>query len=330
MIEPTLGIDVSKKDLYLTLIIDDQSFFIKTENTNSGFKKISDWLKKHSINSVKTCLESTGIYSLNIADYLYNQGHKVSIVNPKCIHAFAKSKLSRHKNDKIDSYIIADYASKYELRLYKPADLLMSKLRGLYNCRKNLEKQNRQIVNFLESEEHLPKEVCKTYKKLLKTLLYEKAEIEEKIDTLISNDEFLNKDIENMQTIPGIGKKTAIAILSEFPNIKLFNNARQFASFAGLTPREYSSGTSVNKKSKISKMGSSKLRQALYFPAMSAMRSSANMIKFAQKLKVKGKNGKVIVVAIMRKLLHLVFGVLKNNTAFDANFQDNKHVIKKT
>lgn len=107
--------------------------------------------------------------------------------------------------------------------------------------------------------------------------------------------------------------------MAEVPNIRDFNSAREFAAFAGLTPKHHSSGTSISKKSKISKIGSGKLRNALYFPAMSSMRSSHDMIKFAQKLR-KGKNGKVIVVAIMRKLLHLVFGVSKNNSAFKYNF----------
>lgn len=97
MSEPVLGIDVSKKDLSLTLIIGDKSFFLKVDNNNHGFKKICSWLKKCYIKQVKTCLESTGIYSLNIANYLYDQGHRVSIINPACINAFAKSKLSRHK-----------------------------------------------------------------------------------------------------------------------------------------------------------------------------------------------------------------------------------------
>jgi len=103
MSEPVLGIDVSKKDLSLTLIINDKSFFLNVNNDNQGFKKICSWLKKYNIKQVKTCLESTGIYSLDIANYLYNQGHKVSIVNPACINAFSKSKLSRHKTDKVDS-----------------------------------------------------------------------------------------------------------------------------------------------------------------------------------------------------------------------------------
>ena len=320
MSEPSLGIDVSKKDLSLTLIINDKSFFLKVDNNNHGFKKICSWLKKYNIKQVKTCLESTGIYSLDIANYLYDQGHRVSIINPACINAFAKSKLSRHKTDKVDSYIIAEYAGKYDLRPYKPADPLMSELRALYNCRINLEKQNRQVQNFLESKTHLPIDVCKIYHKLSKHLINEINKIQQKIDTLISSSEQLSQDIEVMQTVPGIGKKTAVTILAEVPNIRAFNSAREFAAFVGLTPKHHSSGTSISKKSRISKIGSGKLRNALYFPAMSSMRSSPDMIKFAQKLRSKGKNGKVIVVAIMRKLLHLVFGVLKNNSAFKYNF----------
>lgn len=143
---------------------------------------------------------------------------------------------------------------------------------------------------------------------------------QQKIDKLISSSEQLNQDIEYMQTIPGIGKKTAVTILAEVPNIRNFSNARALAAFAGLTPKHCSSGTSINKKSKISKIGSSKLRNALYFPAMSSMRCNHDMIKFVQKLRNKGKNGKVIVIAIMRKLLHLVFGLLKNNSSFKYNF----------
>ena len=224
------------------------------------------------------------------------------------------------KTDKVDSYIIAEYASKNNLRTYKPADPLISELKALYNCRINLEKQNRQIQNYLESKAHFPDDVCRTYNKLSKHLINEIDKIQQKIDYLINSSEQLNQDIKTMQTIPGIGKKTAITILSEVPNIRDFNSAREFAAFAGLTPKHYSSGTSISKKSRISKIGSSKLRNSLYFPAMSAMRSSAEMIKFAQKLRSKGKNGKVIVIAIMRKLLHLVFGILKNNSTFKSNF----------
>ena len=104
-------------------------------------------------------------------------------------------------------------------------------------------------------------------------------------------------------------------------NIRDFEDARQLAAFAGLTPREYQSGSSIRKRRKISKMGCCSLRKALYCPAMSAMQHNVLMKEFATKLKSKGKCGKVIVVAIMRKLLHIIFGVIKNKTTFDAGLR---------
>ena len=129
-----VGIDVSKNDLSITMIINDNSNYCNITNDKKGFKEFSKWLKLHKVEKIKACMESTGIYSLAFGDYLFSQKHEVSIVNPACIHAFAKSKLSRHKTDKVDSKIIAEYASKYKLKPYIPTDPVMLKLRSLYNC----------------------------------------------------------------------------------------------------------------------------------------------------------------------------------------------------
>lgn len=100
-------------------------------------------------------MEATGIYSLAFADYLFEEGHEVSIVNPVCINAFAKSKLSRHKTDEVDSKIISEYASKYELRPYIPTDQGVLKLRNLYDCIINLENEHRKFQNYLEARESI-------------------------------------------------------------------------------------------------------------------------------------------------------------------------------
>ncbi|WP_342272230.1 transposase [Candidatus Tisiphia endosymbiont of Parasteatoda lunata] len=122
-----------------------------------------------------------------------------------------------------------------------------------------------------------------------------------------------------MQTIPGIGKTTAVAILAEAPDLESFSNARQLAAYAGLTPKHKTSGTSVRGKTSISKIGSSNLRKALYFPAIVAKKHNPLFKEFTQKLSSKGKPAKVIIVAIMRKLLHIIFGVVKNKTSFNPN-----------
>ncbi|KJV54864.1 transposase IS116/IS110/IS902 family protein [Orientia chuto str. Dubai] len=108
-----------------------------------------------------------------------------------------------------------------------------------------------------------------------------------------------------MQTIPGIGRITAVAILAESPDIESFSNARQLAAYAGLTPKHKTSGTSIKGKSTISKIGSVNLRSALYFPAIVAKNHNPIFKQFIQKLSSKGKPTKVIIVAIMRKLLIL-------------------------
>lgn len=314
-----VGIDVSKKELSITMIIDDKSYYCSVANSKDGFKNFSLWLNSHKVDKVTACMEATGIYGIAIADYLFKQNHLVSIVNPACINAFAKSKLSRHKNDRVDSKIIAEYAGKYELKSYIPSDPTILELRNIYDCIENLKDQYRKLQNYLECREHLASEVVKTYEKLCASLLKEIEKLEQKIDEILDNNVELKEKVGNIQTIPGIGKKTAVAVISSVSDMKVFKNGREFAAFAGLTPREYQSGTSVKKRSRISKIGSSRLRKALYFPAMSAMQHNPLMKNFAAKLKLSGKCGKVILVAIMRKLAHIIFGLIKHNTIFDIN-----------
>lgn len=319
MFKAIVGIDVSKNSLSTAVITNDKSHQFDVTNNKSGFQKLHKWLKKSSINKAKICMEATGIYGISCADYFYDQGYDVSIVNPACINSFAKSKLSRHKTDKVDSLIIAEYASKYDTRIYSPKDPVMLELKDLYRCLQNIKAQQMQINNFMECKDHLTKEACKCYNRISKYLNKEISNIEQEIDKLLSKNNELKEHVENISTIPGIGKITAIAVLAETPDLSLFKNARELAAFAGLTPKHYSSGISINKQTRISKIGSKTLRQALYFPAISAKKHNPAFKNFINKMKNKGKKAKVIVVAIMRKLLHMIFGIIKNKNQFDPN-----------
>jgi transposase len=197
------------------MIINDKTHYCSVANNKDGFKEFAKWIRSHKVDKIKACMESTGIYSLAFADYLSEQGHQVSIVNPACINAFAKSKLSRHKTDKIDSKIIAEYASKYELKPYVPTDHAILNLRNLYDCIDNLENQHRKLQNYLEAREHLSFVVIKTYEKLCSHLLREIEKLENEIESLLNDNAALKEDIDNIQTIPGIGKKTAMALLTK-------------------------------------------------------------------------------------------------------------------
>jgi transposase len=318
-----LGIDVSKKELSIALLFEGSYKKCKITNDLKGFKELTNWLKAQGASQVKACMEATGSYGEMIADYLYEQDHQVHIVNPACIKAFAKSKLSRHKTDEVDALLIAEYASKNDLRDYKPKDPALKELRSLYRCSQNLKQQQTQVSNFLENEQCLPKSVQRIYKNLGIHIEKQIETITLTIDQVLSRRESLKQDCENLQSIPGIGKTTAIAILAEMPDISSLENARQLAAYAGLTPCHRTSGTSLRGKSFLSKMGSPSLRKALYFPAITAKNHNPLLKAFAQKLAKKGKHTMVIIGAIMRKLLHIVFGIIKHKTPFNPNLLQN-------
>ena len=135
---------------------------------------------------------------------------------------------------------------------------------------------------------------------------------------IISADNDLVLRFNNLCTVTGIGRDTAIAVLAELPRIESFSSARELAAFVGLTPKHTTSGSSVCKRSKISKIGLSTLRKALFFRAISAMRFNEYFNEFALKLEKLGKAKKTIICAIMRKLVHVIFGILKHKEVFTA------------
>ena len=320
MSKTILGIDVSKKELVVALLMKDSSIHKKKfANDKGGFNSLLKWLKFKKINDIKICMEATGNYSTAIADFLYDLSYEVNVVNPACIKAFAGSKLTRTKTDELDAVIIAQYASKSELTPYKPLDLALKELRYMYRCLNDLKKQQVDVLNHLENEDLLPNSVCKVWKELSKNLQQQMNEIEKSIDNLLQKNPGINQQLQNLQTIPGIGKTTAVAVIAESPDISTFKDARAYAAYAGLVPKHQNSGSSIRGRAKLSKLGSAKLRKAVYFPAIVAKNHNPILKTFAEKLKRKGKHVMVIIGAIMRKLLHIIFAVLKHNTAFNPN-----------
>jgi transposase len=125
---------------------------------------------------------------------------------------------------------------------------------------------------------------------------------------------------ELLESIPGIGAATAALLLAELGDMTQFSNARQVAAFAGLVPRIRESGTSVRGRARLSKVGSSRLRKSLYYPAITALRFNPLIKSFGLNLSAKGKSKMLVIGAAMRKLLHIAYGVLKSRRPFDAKF----------
>ena len=137
----------------------------------------------------------------------------------------------------------------------------------------------------------------------------------------------LKQQRDLLDTIPGLGELSIATLLAEVPNILAFETAAQLAAYVGVTPRQFRSGSSVHRPTHISKCGNARLRAALYFPAMVALRHNPVVRAFGERLKATGHTGKSIVVAAMRKLLHLIYGVLKSGLPFDPSYSAKSRLI---
>lgn len=311
-----LGVDVSKNTLSAALLSNECYKYKDFANDKSGHLALHNWLKATGICGIEVCLEATGTYGDEVSDFMYHLGYIVKVINPLQIKSFAKAKLSRHKTDKVDSAIIAEYGATFESICYEPIKADRKELRSLYRCTQDLKEQITFCINHLENEHLLPKLVRDNWQKTKKHYEKQSKILQVRILEIIKSDKDLDMHFSHLQSIKGIGQETGIAILAELPRIESFKSARQLAAFIGLTPKHHQSGTSVHGRTKISKMGVGGLRKALFFPAMSAMRFNEYFKKFALKLESSGKAKKSIICAVMRKLVHIIFGILKNREEF--------------
>lgn len=313
-----LGIDIAKRTFEVALKIGETYTQSSFKNNVSGFKKLKKWLDKLGpANQIHACLEATGVHHLALAIDLNTYLKTVSVVNPRCPKAFADSQLRRSKSDSVDARILADFCEAMKPNAWvAPTEKEMEI--------KELARRQKSLTGMISAEKNRlhdarSKSVKQSIKRHIKQMEKENKTITVKLKEIIWGDPVLRNRLELLISIPGIGEATGLQIIAEMGNIDWFEKARDLAAYAGVTPSRRQSGTSVNSKSRISKVGSARLRSSLYYPAMVAMRHNPIMIPFAARLRKDGKCEKQIIVAVMRKLIHCVFGVLKNNTPFNPN-----------
>ncbi len=319
-----VGIDISKLSFDVAVLIDSRYHSRHFENNSTGFSAVLKWVKSFN-GTPYFCLEATGIYGLALAKYLHTQQHKVVVANPIQTHAFAKMEMSRNKTDKADAMSIARYCQylqdKGELTksLFTPRDKAFERVQFLVTRLDQLNKMRSQENNRLDVS--LDKAAARSIASMLRFIDKQIIKIKNELTTIVKENEQLKAQVELLASIDGIGDKTAWAILAYIGDIDLFENAKQVSSYAGLNPRIEQSGTSIN-HSRLSKMGCARLRKSLYMPALVAVRFNPLMRVFYEKLLTKGKPKKVALVAVMRKLLVLAYGVLKSGKPFDVNYQN--------
>jgi transposase len=319
MFQHYLGIDVSKDSLDVVLSDGMNNYSKVFMNSEVGFTHLLRWVISHQPGSVHACLEATGQYGEGVAEYLYGAGYVVSVVNPLRIKRYGDSKLHRNKTDKADAALIAEFCLKENPAPWEPLPPHIKHLRELVRRLDDLQTNFQQEKNRLKSG-LVDKWVIDDLKRHLEEIQEHIQTLKSVIQQFIADSPDLDHQSELLTSIPGIGKLTAARLLAEIGDITSFEDAPQLAAYAGLNPKGFRSGSSVHKKTRISKEGRSFLRYILYMPAIVARKYNPIIRDFCAQLSQRKLPEMAIVAAAMRKLLHLVFGILKNQQVFDPNY----------
>lgn len=317
------GIDIAKQSFDVTWQgAGGEKVHSSFANDEKGFKALVKWLGKQGAKTAAVCMEATNIYWEGLAEYLHGAGYRVSVVNPARIAGYARSQMQRNKNDKLDSGVICDFCATQQPEAWVPPSATQKELRSLERHRDDLQKMRTQTQNRLATTKGA--KVRESLQRLLDRLNEEMAEMDKQMEILVEETPTLKTNFDLLRSIISFGPRTALKLLAEMYDLAAYRSADAAAADAGVTPATYESGTTVRKKPKMSKVGKAAVRGALFLPAMSAIRFNPLMQTFAERLRSKGKSEKVIIGAVMRKLMHLAYGVLKHQTPFDPNYRQPK------
>lgn len=313
--KPTLGIDIAKAKLDIALRLENGKIRSKViRNDPEGFAELTAWLSRNKTPEPHVCMEATGTYWEAVAEYLADAGYTVSVVNPSRIKAYGLSRQVRTKTDAVDARLIAEFCASQSPEPWMAPSAAIRQLRALVARREALVEMRTQEHNRLLVARKSVRESIESHLDHLEKAI---ADIEKDIHHHIDKDPDLRGKRELLDSIPGLGKITIPVLLAFFAQDRRFSTARQAAAFAGLDPRQCVSGSSVRGKTRLSKVGHAFLRKALYMPAMVALTKTHWGRTFRDRLAALGKVPMVILGAMMRKLIHVAFGVLKSNHPFN-------------
>ncbi len=308
------GFDVSK-DYFDFFTIDDQgkSLGQRVVYTREGLKSLARFIPAQS----HCVMEATGPYYLKLATWLYQNGYAVSVVNPLVIRRFCQMKLVRAKTDKADARMIALYAKSEKPALWQPPAPYIVKLQQLDALVELFTKNRTALINQLHAFEVTgigDPFACSLLKKTIADVTKKMEKIEAEITAVIGA--HYKEMLENLKSIPGIGKRSAVALIVASDGFKRFDNYKKFSSYLGICPRIYESGSSVRGRSRICKLGMSRIRAILYVCAWSAKKGNLACKQLYDRLVEKGKSKRLALIAVANKLVKQAFAIAKSGIKY--------------
>lgn len=311
-----VGIDVSKLVLDVAVVSEAGEIqHRRFENCTTGHAELSAFLA--GFEGCRIALEATGTYHRQLVQALGTTQQHVSVVNPAQVSFFVKSQNRRNKTDKADALMLAMYARERQPAAGAPLNAALQSLAREVNA---VQRDINRLKNRLEAARHglAHGQVIASLERRLKALEDERAVLERELEreTKASN----SAELALLTSIPGVGTKSACYFIAEVGDIRRFSSASKLVAYAGLSPMQFQSGSSVNKKSRLSRLGSSELRRLAYMPGLVGIRHNPILKEFYQRLVAHGKGKKSALLACVAKLLRIMYGVLIHRQPFNPNY----------
>jgi transposase len=316
------GIEVSARTLLVALGGEDGAVSRREfPNTPKGHQEVLHFLERPG-RRVHVVMESTGLYGLDLALCLHQAGVAVMVANPRAVRHFALAMMKRSKTDGLDVEVLRQFAARMEFVAWRPPSAAARKLLAVARRLEALTlmltaEKNRLHASSLS--EALPALIRRDVKRSILTQQRALERLTRAAQQFVAADPELARRYALLLSIPGFGVTSALHTLAELALLPAGMDVRQWVAYAGLDPRQHSSGSSVEKKPRISKAGNKHLRRALYMPALVAIVHEPHLRGFYEHLLARGKAKLQALVAVMRKLLHAIFGMFKHDLTFDGS-----------
>jgi len=321
-----IGIDVSKAKLDCCLLVDAETQKRRAKsvaNSSDGITNLVSWCAKHQAPNAQlhAIMEGTGVYHEQAALALADLGVTVSIVNPAQVRDFGRSLGIRTKNDGMDSFVLARYGALLKPKAWTPPAPEARVLQALLARREAVAQDLQRELNRLEKADatDTPPLIRQSLTDSIGFLERQLAKLDRDIDGHINHHPNLKTDRDLLLSIPAVGPRVGNHLLSVMHN-RAFGNAEQLAAYLGLVPVERQSGSSVQGRPRLSKAGPPKVRAVLYMAAIVATQHNPHLKSLYQRLQKKGKSKMSALGAVMRKLVHLCFGVVKNQRPYQPDY----------
>lgn len=312
-----VGIDVSKQSFDIAWVVEGQGHHQQFEYSDEGIQA----LLEQTPQDAHYVMEATGVYHTRLALKLYQSGRRVSVVNPLVIKRFAQMQLSRVKSDKADAELIRCYGEQHELLPWSPASPEIIELQQAHGWLDDLIRERTRLKNRQEAHAHQAKAspfVVKQMSTQLRHLDKQIKACEQHLEVVVKKS--FAELYARLRSIPSIGPKTAIELIVVTGGFSRFDDVKALCAYVGVSPTTFRSGTSVNGKGTIAKMGQGRMRQLLYLCSWTAKRCNPSCCALYIRMKAAGQPPKVINIAIAHKLLRQAFAVATKGVKYSGNY----------